>query len=113
MRYRLRTLLIVLTVACIYSAWAGYCRRMGMFHRQQSSQIILQYSIRSGWTRERLENHVSDLFARFPEKAAQMGNPEFVRGGGWNPVYASAAAHEGMARKYDRAILYPWVLISK
>ena len=37
MRYSLRTLLIVMTVACMYLAWVGYCRQMGTFHRQQSS----------------------------------------------------------------------------
>jgi len=112
MRYRLRTQMIAVMVASVYLAWAGYCRRMAIFHREQSSQFISQVAKREGWTREKVENRISDLFIRLPKEAAQIGNPDFVRDEGWEPVYASAAAHEGMARKYDRAAWYPWTLFS-
>ena len=72
MRYRLRTLLIVITAACVYLAWAGYCRRMAVFHREQSSQLISQVAKREGWTYERVESRVFDLFIRLPNEAAQM-----------------------------------------
>ena len=112
MQYRLRTLLIVITAAGVYLAWVGYCRRMAVFHREQSSQFISQVANREGWTREKVENRISDLFIRLPNEAAQIGNPEFVKDEGWEPVYASAAAHEGMTRKYDRAALYPWTMLA-
>ena len=112
MRYRLRTLLIAFTAVCMYLAWAGYCRRMSVLHRERSSQLIAKFAKREGWTNERVENRISDLFKLLPKEAAQIGNPEFVREEGWEPLYASAAAHEGMARKYDRAAWCPWVLIS-
>src|SRR5262245_15598636 len=112
MRYRLRTLMIAMTAACLYLAWAAYCHRMAVFHREQSSQFISQVAKREGWTREYVENRISDLFIHLPKEAVQIGNPEFVRNEAWEPVYASAAAHEGMGRKYDRAVSYPWTLIS-
>src|SRR3989442_5585305 len=112
MRFRLRTLLILVTVACMYLAWAGYCRRMAVFHREQSSQLISQFAKREGWTRERVENRISDLFKLLPTEAAQIGNPEFVSEERWEPLYASAAAQEGKARKYERAVWRPWELIS-
>ena len=65
-----------------------------------------------GRTLEWAENKVSDLFNRFPNDAAQMGNPDFVRVGQWSEEYASAVVQESAARKYDRAAWYPWVLIS-
>jgi hypothetical protein len=34
MRYRLRTLLIVVTVICLYQGWGSYCRRMCEYHVQ-------------------------------------------------------------------------------
>jgi hypothetical protein len=114
MRYRLRTLLIAMTAACLYLAWAGYCRRLAAFHREQSSQFLLQMVEQDGRgrTREWAENKVSDLFKRFPNDAAQMGNPDFIREGQWNDYYASAVVQESAARKYDRAAWYPWTLFS-
>jgi hypothetical protein len=112
MRFRLRTLMIAMTAACLYLAWAGYCRRMAAFYRERSSQIISQVAKRNGWTHESIEQRVSQLFELYPNDAAQMGNPEFVREGQWNDDYASAVVQESAARKYDRAAWYPWTLIS-
>ena len=35
MRYSLRTLLILLTIACILSGWYAYIRKMAAYHRDQ------------------------------------------------------------------------------
>src|SRR5688572_12825913 len=114
MRFRLRTLLIAITAACIYLAWVGFCHRMARFYREQSSQFLLQMVAQDGQgrTREWAESKVSDLFKRFPNDAAQMGNLEFVREGQWNDDYAAAVVQESAARKYDRAAWYPWTLFS-
>src|SRR4051812_45691268 len=112
MRYRLRTLLIVITAACVYLAWASYCWRMARFSREHSSQFLLQVAKEDGRTREWAEDKLTDLYRRFPAQAAKMNDAEFVRDEGWNPVYASAVVNENMARKYDRAAWNPWVLTS-
>jgi hypothetical protein len=113
MRYRLRTLLIVITAVCVYLAWAGYCHRTARLYREQSLHFLLQMVEQDGQgrTQKWAENKVSDLFKRFPNDAAQMGNPEFVRQGQWNEYYASAIVQESAARKYDRAAWRPWVMI--
>src|SRR5215210_7846428 len=61
MRFRLRTLLIAITAACIYLAWVGFCHRMARFYREQSSQILLQMVEQDGRgrTREWAESKVS------------------------------------------------------
>jgi hypothetical protein len=65
-----------------------------------------------GRTLEWGESKVADLFSRFPNDAAQMGNPEFVREGQWSEEYAAAVVHETAARKYDRSAWFPWTLFS-
>jgi len=93
MRYRLRTLMIVTSLACMYLAWAGYYHRMSAFHRHQSSQLLTLCAKCYGFTRERLEKRISE-------------NPRFVDEGHYSSLYASAAASEVKARKYDRAACY-------
>jgi len=114
MRYRLRTLLIVITIACVYLAWVGYCRRMARFYREQSSESLLQVVEQEGRGRtlEWEEGLVSDLIEGWPEQAAKMNNAKWVDVEGENPFFASAVVHEITARKYDRAAWYRWVLIS-
>ena len=118
MRYRLRTLLIAITVACMYLAWVGYCRRMARFYRKQSSELLLQVVAQAsqagqaGRTLEWEKKWVSGLIEGWPEQAAKMNNPKWVDEEGENPEFASAVVHEITARKYDRAAWNPWVLIS-
>ena len=98
----------------MYLAWVGYCHRMARFYRKRSSQFLLQMVEQDGRGRtlEWAESKLPDIFERFPNDAAQMGNPEFVREGQWSDVYASAVVQESAARKYDRAAWYPWKLFS-
>jgi len=117
MRYRLRTLLIVVTTACVYLAWVGHCWRMARFHREQSSELLLQVvkqEANVGRTRtlEWEESLMSDLIEGLPEQAAKMNDTKWVDEQGQNPEFAFAVVHEIKARKYDRAAWKPWVLIS-
>jgi hypothetical protein len=112
MRFRLRTLMILITAACMYLAWAGYCHRMAVFYRERSSRLMSQVAEQNGWTKERVESAMSDLFERWPDYAAKMSDQRFVDEGQWDILYAKAAAEETAARKYDRAAWRPWTLIS-
>jgi hypothetical protein len=112
MRFRLRTLMILLTMACVYLAWAAYCRRMAASYREHSSQLIPQIAKRNGYQNKDVENSMSDLFSNRQYQADQMNDPEFVREWGFDTDYATAVVNEIKARKYDRAAWYPWVLFS-
>src|SRR4051794_29740583 len=102
MRYRLRTLLIVMTLVCAYLAWVAYCRREAACHREQSSVLITVVAKREGRDRKWIEGAVREYFNYY-------GEPD---NSNFEPVYRSAVNHERMARKYDRAAWFPWVLIS-
>src|SRR5687768_5157978 len=112
MRYRLRTLLIVMTVACMYLAWVAYCRRMSGFHREQSSLLISIVAKREGFDRESIELTMSELFDRWPQQAVEAARAAPKGDGHWEAVYSSAVAHESIARKFDCAVWRPWALIS-
>jgi|tagenome__1003787_1003787.scaffolds.fasta_scaffold20471009_1 hypothetical protein len=115
LHFRLRTLLIAMTVACMYLAWVGYCRRMASFYREQSSELLLQVVKQEGNEGRTLDweqRLMSDLIEGLPEQAAKMNNPKWVDEDAQNPVFASAVVHEITARKYDRAAWNPLVLIS-
>jgi hypothetical protein len=112
MRYRLRTLLILMTVVCACLAWVGYCRRMAAFHRERSSQLISQVAKREGMTHKQVEEAMSELFERWPIQAVEMAQAAPTGTDRYEPVYCSAIDHETIARKYDRAVWWPWILIS-
>jgi hypothetical protein len=111
MRYRLRTLLIVVLVVCVYLAWASHCRRKAVLHRQRSSQFSAQIAKRQGWTQEQAVKAISDAFENYPGLAAEAATVGPTLTNGFDPIGCSAIAHESTARKYDRAIWRPWVLL--
>src|SRR5437588_5705166 len=39
MRYRLRTLLILMSLCCVYAAWVGYLRNKAEHHRRESATM--------------------------------------------------------------------------
>jgi|SRR5262245_55533808 len=40
MRYRLRTLMIVITAVCVFSGWSAYVRQMERFHLEEASKSV-------------------------------------------------------------------------
>jgi hypothetical protein len=139
MRYRLRTLLIVVTSACVVFAWVAFLRQMERFHRKEERKIVLRIvaaevsylphvkkGARDEFVEARIEGLTADQRPRKGDKFAinqqQIpGSEEFTitngqlvstMGRGDIEDWRSAVHHRVMANKYHQAVFRPWVLIS-
>src|SRR5438045_1952624 len=81
MRYRLRTLLIVVTVACLYLAWVAYLRQHAQFQRQ-AADLVSQIAAAERHTRDETDLGILALAAgKTPTRTAHLtigGGPDKV-----------------------------------
>jgi hypothetical protein len=86
MRFRLRTLMIVLTAACVVCGWFAFLKRMAEFHRAKATAhpLILEYP--------------GELLAIY------MDGPN-----AWKPIPGSRSYHSERARDFEHAKLRPWL----
>lgn len=112
MRYRLRTLLIVLAICGVVFARIGYLKRQAGFHRREAMARLT-------WIANRNHTH-REMFAT-PVRQDEVDNPEIWRAIRANPpmdeagspYYVSAYYHLIMAHRYERAIYRPWQIVSQ
>jgi hypothetical protein len=62
-RFRLRTLMIVVSVACAVFAWAAYLRRMAVHHRDESTRLVSKISKTDALQRQNVDEAVQWLSA--------------------------------------------------
>ena len=135
LRYSLRTLLIVLTAACVCLAWAAFVRRMELFHRTEEDRIVARIvaaesgywpkmtKSRDGFVRERIEWLITDgtqkkvaihIWQREndPGQAPVILNSRGFSTSGDGDVedWRMAVYHQIWADKYRRAMFRPWEL---
>jgi len=136
MRYRLRTLLIVVTVAGSFFAWAAHVRKMEQFHRTEESKNVNSIALaeKDLWPAlaaprdEHVRARVTGLVEGGPRKNVGFeirrrdipGSEDIViynsrglstRGRGEFDCWKMAVHHRIMADKYRRALFQPWILL--
>jgi len=116
MRYGLRTLLIVISLASVLFGWAAYLRQKERYHSQEAANLIRLiaegFHIPSKGVRETVERMALDKGRpnRLNNKtAASFQKPLPVN----TDVWASAIYHQRMSTIYGKALSQPWVLFSK
>jgi hypothetical protein len=109
-RYKLRTLLILLTVACVLLARVSYVRRMAAFHHGEATRLIERLSTRvqtppdwiMGWmqdyTKWDTEFEVNPWHNPFDIEQIDCPGIE---------EWTQAVYHEAMSHAYERALLLP------
>jgi len=137
MRYRLRTLLIVVTAVCMFFAWAAYVRRMERYHRAEENKrvAIIMASEHDLWPalavprNEHVQARVTALVEKGPRRNDRFeirfqeilgsedvtiynGRGLSTRGRGDITDWREAIHHRIMADKYHHALIQPWVLLS-
>src|SRR4051812_43500481 len=110
MRYRLRTLMIVLAICCVIFARVSYLRRMAAFHHREATIRIEQLSRQvqapvdlimdwmqpySKWDSEFEVNPWNNPF-----DIEQIGCPGIEE-------WTQAVYHEAMSHAYERSLLLP------
>src|SRR5688572_16278398 len=81
MRFRLRTLLIVLTVGCVFLAWVAYLRQTAAYHRREAERIAYEIS-ESAWSHPDMIRESVVLYAeqRMVPNESQVWQPNWGRG---------------------------------
>jgi hypothetical protein len=118
MRYRLRTLLIVVTVSAMLFAWAAYMRRMAEHHRNEAASIMnaITTDIGRGFTKENVREVVDRVAAGNETKGlnsrsfASFASP--LRGSDIDAALSAAVYHQRQANRYEKAMLRPWIILS-
>jgi hypothetical protein len=138
MRFRLRTLMILVTLACVFFGWVAFVRQMESFHRKEERKIVLRIvaaemsylpqikTARDEFVEGRIESLIGDHRPRRTDKFLVSrqeiaGGEEFTitNGQGVSTIgrgeiddWRSAVHHRVMANKYQQAVFRPWVLMS-
>jgi len=85
MRFRLRTLMIVMTAGCLFCGWYAYLGRMAAYHRAKAAEEDARYN-------QLISQHPSVVLRVFLD-------------GSMSPV----SHHSKRARDFDHALLRPWL----
>jgi hypothetical protein len=120
MRFRLRTLLIVVSILAAVLARVAYLKRQRDFHRQEVHRLVTQLASTPGSEGERvLARQVHELAAFGPAaRGSWIGSGALPPGQDGSSEYEStmtawheAKQHELLANRYSRAIYRPWTLV--
>ena len=114
MRFRLRTLMIVVTAFGIFLGWAAYVRQMERYHSEQADSLIalIAEAFHIGGVRETIERMALDT-------AISTGLNNKTAAGFQKPLspdtdaFASAIYHQRMAAIYHKAMFRPWAVLAK
>jgi hypothetical protein len=110
MRYRLRTLLILIAIGGTLFARIGYLKRWVDFHRREAAiritQIAKNCDRNSTEIAKALHDNVIEQSRDWSDVRASS------KDGQGQDLNASAYYHEAMASRYERAIYRPWQSVS-
>ena len=104
MRYRLRTLMIFLTLASAYFAWVSHTRHLAALHHRKSIEAVERmFAAARDYREEEVEVTSEGLKAaeirRMAEEAQSEKNSRLHK------------YHKAKASEYKNAIFTPWLLL--
>ena len=109
MRYRLRTLLILVTLAALYFGWVAFARQRATFHRSKAADLVAAIASSGVGMSQRELQMWTELLAS--DRAQTYGNPalgELISTSLTRHHWETAIDHEALANAYDRAGWQPW-----
>ncbi len=130
MRYRLRTLLIVVAIIGGPLARLAYLQQMARVHRHSVEALVPILCVSDRATPDEIHHYVSHMASGAPSriKSQMVGHPYVIGIGSTEainlhsdagrdhlildqstlPEWKQAFAHEIIARRFDRAFFHPW-----
>ena len=129
MRYRLRTLLVVVAMAGLLFARIGYLKRKAEFHRQACEDFVRGIAAVETASEKEIEESVGRLAAGHKEVETRRlriaGGPRqsitvlesrvgygiVIRNNQMADDWHRAIYHRVLAEKYDQALFSPWRMI--
>jgi hypothetical protein len=128
MRYRLRTLLILMTFAGLVFARMGHFRQQGIAHRRAAANLIPVIATAEKENARRIESSVQHLASGSASLRTiifdlPLGQIIVLENGAGNGVtiqshpalsnWRNAVRHSVLAAQYDRAVYRPWMIVSE
>jgi len=112
MRFRLRTLMIVIVFAGAAFARIAYLKRMADFHSQKLAQQIASIAAHTRYSEDFVFTSVRDMVSQRPAAVAQGINqdPEHPR---ISEDLRMAYLHQIMTLRYQHSIYRPWQPVSE
>jgi hypothetical protein len=126
-RFSLRTLMIVISMACTAFSWPAYLRRVAGHHRDELTRLVSKISETDALQRQDVDEAIQWLAAG-TAKAMLVYDPKLGKtfvcyrgptGGLGRPFFRPDSAdwhravyHKKMAETYDASLLRPWRLLS-
>ena len=108
MRFRLRTLLIVVTLCCIYAAWVGFLRNKAAYHRSESAKITAELAAGMGMETKDIEAIVSNVASHSRSRVDGLRFQVEVPADPGLERHRLAVNHQILAKAYDQSIVRPW-----
>lgn len=127
LRFRLRTLMIVISVACAAFSLPAYMRRMANHHRDELTRLVSKISETDALQRQNVDEAIQWLaagtakrmFVYEPLSGKTIICYQGPNGGLGRPFFRPDSAdwdravyHKKMAETYDASLLRPWRLLS-
>jgi len=119
MRYRLRTLLIVVTLLCVVTARVTLLKRRADFHQRETARLISRIATTEREREQKIENAIHRLAQIGPAARelviSENGASATVSRIEWDNNlndWQMATSHQIIANRYERAIYRPWVFVS-
>jgi hypothetical protein len=120
MRYSLRTLLILVSLCCVYAAWVGYLRNRAEYHRRESARIVNELSIQTDMEVKEIDTLVLNIAARSRGRVDSLrfgvqplGKPvEYFDDNTTMARYRKAVNHQILAATCDKALWQPWRIVN-
>jgi hypothetical protein len=109
MRYSLRTLLILITLAALYFGWVAFARQRAKFHRGKAADLVAAIASSGVGMSQRELQMWTELLAS--DRAQTYGNPALgglVSTSLTRHHWETAIDHEALANAYDRVGWQPW-----
>jgi hypothetical protein len=116
MRYRLRTLFVLMGLCCVYAAWVGYVRSRAEHHRRESAAIQGNLASQLEWELREVDTLVTNIASRSRVRIDSLrfgtsGGGVFDRDDEEMAQWRRAANDQILAQTYDDAVLRPWKVL--
>jgi hypothetical protein len=126
MRYRLRTLLIVIAIFAIVFARVAYLKQSAAAHRRQAGMLVQRLAENERYSPEEVRHHAAFFIqdtnrithrvlvnhaGRFIHLDSDSGRGQIVQFAANTRDWKQLYAHEIIARRFDHAVFRPWTLV--
>jgi len=108
MRYRLRTLLMLTTICCVYAAWVGFVWNKAAYHQREANRIAAELALSAEWETKEMKTLISNIASHSHGRVDGLRFQVEVPFDPYLAKHCQAANHQILANTYNQATVRPW-----